>query len=312
LPGKRKRDELGSPVQRVGTRRFGLSTHRRQRPLFAPQQVEEIAAVLDTDPTTHGLSGAGWTLKKLRRWFFDKVKRLPSRSLLHKVLHTAGWSWKKCKKLLGKGRPEDRAAFVKRLRELYDQVCSGEVILVYIDEAHIHRDLDLGYTWGRLGRRVWRVSGCAPLSDRINWYGAFNFSDGRCLIWNEGNCRKEQTAEFLQRVDDWLPKGGRRVVIIWDNAPWHKAGWVQQAAADLGFELVRLPSYSPDLNPIEGLWKWMREEVTQHRYYDTMRGLFLACIEFVNRINADDLEMINRLWPRFDLDPESEKLRVSA
>ena len=240
------------------------------------------------------------------------MRRLASRSLLHKVLRAGGLSWKKCKKLLGQGDPDKRAAFLVRLLELYEAVVRGEVVLIDIDESHFHRDLENGYTWGRIGCRVWRRSCCAPLSDRINWYGAFNFTDGQCLIWNEGNGGKDHTAEFLQRVDEWLPKDGRRVVVIWDNAPWHIAGMVQQAGKDLGFELIGLSTYSPDLNPIEGLWKWMREEVTQLQCYETMRGLFDACKAFIDRINENPLEMINRLWPRFELDPQLEKLRFSS
>jgi transposase len=304
---------LGSPLQRVRSRNSHLQTHRRPRPLFAPETIEEIVTTVETtDPKDHDLPGSGWTLKKLRRWVFAKVRRLASRTLLHKVLRVAGLSWKKCKKLLGKGDAKARAAFVVRLLELYESAVRGEVVLVYVDEAHFHRDLEMGFTWGRIGRRVWRRSCCAPLADRINWYGAFNFTDGQCLIWNEGNCCKEHTAEFLQRIDDWLPKDGRRVVVIWDNAPWHKAALVQQAADDLGFELVRLPTYSPDLNPIEGLWKWMREDVTQLQCYGTLRELFEACKAFVARINETPLEIIGRLWPRFELDPEVEKLRVST
>jgi hypothetical protein len=53
--------------------------------------------------------------------------------------------------------------------------------------------------------------------------------------------------------------------------------------------LVLLPGYSPDLNPIECLWKWMREEVTQNHCYNTMRELFDACKSFIGRINLDPL-----------------------
>ena len=60
------------------------------------------------------------------------------------------------------------------------------------------------------------------------------------------------------------------VVLIWDGAPWHKAKRVQAAASELGFTVVALPSYSPDLNPIEGLWKWMREEVTRNFCHASM------------------------------------------
>ncbi|MCB0127218.1 MAG: transposase [Caldilineaceae bacterium] len=56
---------------------------------------------------------------------------------------------------------------------------------------------------------------------------------------------------------------------IWDGGPCHRAKIVQAAAAELGFTLIALPGYSPDLNPIEGLWKWMREDVTHHHCYST-------------------------------------------
>ena len=45
-----------------------------------------------------------------------------------------------------------------------------------------------------------------------------------------------------------------RLVVIWDNAPCHTAKVVKAKAAELGIELVYLPGYSPDLNPIERLW----------------------------------------------------------
>lgn len=62
----------------------------------------------------------------------------------------------------------------------------------------------------------------------------------------------------------WAGKTDQRVVVIWDGAPWHRAKLLHEKAQSLNIELIQLPGYSPDLNPIEGLWKWMREEVTQH------------------------------------------------
>jgi transposase len=87
---------------------------------------------------------------------------------------------------------------------------------------------------------------------------------------------------------------------------------VQQTARELGITLVALPGYSPDLNPIEGLWKWMREEVTQHHCHPTLTDLFDACKNFIDTINQDPLAILQRFWPRFDLDPKLEKLGFSA
>lgn len=125
-----------------------------------------------TEPISHDLPGHGWTIKKLRQLLGNTWNRVVSKSTLHKMLKAAGLSWKKCKKLLGKRNPEKRQAFLDQFEELYEQVVNKEVVLVYIDESHFHRDLETGYTWGPVGERIWRVSGCPPLSDRINWYGA--------------------------------------------------------------------------------------------------------------------------------------------
>lgn len=208
--------------------------------------------------------------------------------------------------------PVKRAEHMVKFHQWFEQVRQGKIQLVYVDESHFHRDMDLGYSWGPVGKPLWRPSNCPPLSDRINWYGAYNFSDGQCLIWNEGHCNAEHTAAFLERLKAWLPVDGRKIVVIWDGAPWHRAKLAKAKAAELGIELVALPGYSPDLNPIEGLWKWMREEVTQLCCYPTMRALFDACISFINTINQNPLEIVSRLWPRFTLNPEEEKIRFSS
>ena len=266
--------------------------------------------VTQTAPSDHGLPGRGRTTRKVARWLgagFDGC-----RGTVRAALMRAGLSWKKCRKLLGKADPLRRAEYLGRFAGLYREMCRGEVILVYVDESHFHRDLELGYTWAPVGERAWRVSDSPGLSERINWYGAYDFAAGRCLIWAEGRCNAEHTAASLGRVADWLGATDRRVVILWDGAPWHRAGHLKDVASSRGLELVQLPGYSPDLNPIEGLWKWMREEVTQHTCHTTLADLFAAWRSFVEMLNRDPEAIIARLWPKFDLDPEVEKLRFSG
>jgi hypothetical protein len=131
------------------------------------------------------------------------------------------------------------------------------------------------------------------------------------LIWNEGNCNQAHTIQFLPRLAAWLGPLDDPVLLLWDGAPWHKAKAVQEAAAELGFILRPLPGYSPDLNPIEGLWQWLREEVTHHHCYLTLCELFDACKAFIDRINADPDQLLARLWPKFELDLDFEKLLLS-
>jgi len=270
-----------------------------------------VEIVRASEPCDHALPGYGWSLKKVRRWVNQMWQQDVSRNVLRTILKQNDLSWKKCQKLLKKANPAKRQAYIQAFQEQFEQLCRGQIRIIYIDEAHFHRDLDLGYTWAPVGKPAWRASDCPRLADRINWYGAYDFLAGQCLLWNEGACNGEQTIQFLHRLKTWLGDSKIPVVIIWDNAPCHRAQPVQAAAAELGFTLLPLPGYSPDLNPIEGLWKWMREEVTQLHCYPTLRTLFEACKHFIDRINCAPEHILKRLWPKFELDPEFEKLLLS-
>jgi transposase len=232
--------------------------------------------------------------------------------MLRQILKAGGLRWKKCKKLLSKADPAKRKAFVEEFQLLFARMCRDEICIVYVDESHFHQDLDLGYTWAPIGKPIWRQSTSPPLSARINWYGAYDFGQGQAFIWQEGKCNSAHTVQFLQRLTAGLELADRQLVIIWDGASWHRSHTVRTQAQQLGIALRQLPAYSPDLNPIEGLWKWMREEVTQHFCHAALHDLFLDCKAFIHRINLDPDAMISRLWPRFDLDPEYEKLLFST
>ncbi|MCB0026386.1 MAG: IS630 family transposase [Anaerolineales bacterium] len=230
-----------------------------------------------TMPVEHGQTAQHWTVKKMKQWAAEVWQCDVSRSALRTLLKGKRMSWKKCQKVLQKANPEKRAAFISEFKALYERVCRGEVLLLYVDQAHVHRDMDLGYTWASTEMVAWRLSHCPSLQERINWYGAYDFNRGACFIWNEGSCNQVHTGQFLRHLADWVGDVNAEDVIIWDGAPWHRGRLARDTAAELGFTLLPLPGYSPDLNPIEGLWKWLREEVTRNHSYATMRALFDTC-----------------------------------
>jgi transposase len=269
--------------------------------------------VENTAPAAQGLPGHNWTVKKLKQWALQTFGLRAGRTTIRRVLRQAGLTWKKVKKLLGKAKPEKRAAHIQELLKLFARACDGEVILIYVDEVHVHRDLDLGYTWGRKGQRLGRQSDCPKLQGRMNAYGAYDFSNGACLLGQNGWCNGEQTVLFLRAPVAWRAGTKGRLVLIWDNAPCHVAQLVRAEAARLGIDIVNLPGYSPDRNPVERLWDWMREEVTRSCCPASVADLIAACQTFIDRINRDPIALIDRLGPKFELDPEFEaKLLVSS
>src|SRR5262249_56664120 len=86
---------------------------------------------------------------------------------------------------------------------------------------------------------------------------------------------QEAFAAHLRHVGRVYPAARhRRVVLLIDNAPWHAGEPVRAALADnRHLELKRLPSYSPQLNPIERFWKALRRRATHNRLFDTLAEL---------------------------------------
>jgi transposase len=147
----------------------------------------------------------------------------------------------------------------------------------------------------------------------MNAYGASDVTHGECVLGQDGWCDGPRTVEFLQELVRWRAGKTGRLVLIGDNAPCHGATVVTAEASRLGIEVVNLPGYRPDLNPLERRCDGMRAELTRGGCHASVAELIASWRAFIERINRDPLALIDRLWPKFELDPEFEaKLRGST
>jgi transposase len=231
------------------------------------------------------------------------------RETIRAALHRLGLSWKKAKKLLGRADPARREAFIARLRPVLAAAQRDRHQLVYLDEAHIHQDADLGYGWGVRGERFHVASSSPGLAAKTSFYGLYLYNQGQVRLWPYPRANGEHTTDVLRRLRAELPDG--KLVLIWDGAPYHRATAVQAAAADLSIELAPLPGSSPDLMPVEALWRWLREDVTYHYCHPTAEDLTWRVAAFEARINQDPCTIADRLWVKHHLDQSEEKLRFS-
>jgi hypothetical protein len=232
------------------------------------------------------------------------------RETLRTALHRLGLSWKKARKLLGRADPERRAAFLDQLRPVLDGAQRDRHVLVYLDAAHIHQDVDLGYGWGERGKRF-HVASCSPgLAAKVSLYGLYFYNEGQVRLWPYARAHGEHTIDVLHRLRTEFPNGA--LVVIWDGAPYHRSRAVQAAATNLGITPMPLPGYSPDLMPVEPLWRWLREDVTYHHCHATTEDLTRRVAAFEANANQDPYTVADRLWVKDRLDPDEEKLRFSS
>lgn len=256
-----------------------------------------------------GAPATRWTLKRMVAWVQEKFDRVLGRETLRRALARLGFSWKKGKKLLNRADPEQRQAFVERIAGLlHEAATSDDQLLVYIDEAHIHQDADMGYGWSERGHRFWVNSSSPGLKAKVSFYGLYLYNEAQVRIWDYERANGDHTCDVLRRLRREFPD--RRLLVIWDGAAYHRSRAVQAVADSLGIELLRLPAYSPDFMPVEPLWRWLREEVTYNHCHHGLDELRARVASFEQRINQNPYQLADRLWVKDRLHLEEEKLRV--
>jgi transposase len=186
-------------------------------------------------------------------------------------------------------------------------------LLVYVDEAHIHQDAELGYGWAKRGERFLVASSSPGLSARVSFYGLYLYNEGQnegqVRLWPFPRANGEHTIAVLRRLRAAFPD--EALIVLWDGAPYHRAKIVREAATALNITLMPLPAYSPDLMPVEALWHWLREDVTYHHCHASAEDLTRRVADFEVRRNRDPFVIADRLWVKDRLDPDEEKLRFS-
>ena len=87
------------------------------------------------------------------------------------------------------------------------------------------------------------------------------------------------TISFFQKIEAAYPTK-RKIHLFSDNAGYYKNKEVRKYLETSKIELHFLPPYSPNLNPIERLWKWMKERVVYNMYYKEFEDFKLAIFGF--------------------------------
>lgn len=112
-----------------------------------------------------------------------------------------------------------------------------------------------------------------PTRKSVGYFGAIRLCDGKLVCQRETNSFNAQSYwKFMKKLRQISCHTGRRVLVLADNARYHHAKlhaqWREQCSDR--FSQLFLPPYSPDLNPIERVWKLTRRMATHNRYFETI------------------------------------------
>jgi transposase len=218
-------------------------------------------------------SKGNWTTKEARKLIADKFSKTYSDDSIARILRSLGMRYAKPYPSDYR-RPNNAEARLKStvetlLEKLQDIETQENVLVGFLDECSPQSCANTA--------RVWSFGKALIVKDttkyRANTFG-FYAPLGRSLVGFKENSKKESVCSFLEEVKTNNPD--EKILLVLDNFPSHKAQATRDKAEELGISLTYLPPYSPDLSPIEQIWRGVKRGISAAFFRS--RDEFLAII----------------------------------
>src|SRR5579883_2359260 len=197
------------------------------------------------------------------------------------------FSYKKPAIVPGKANREAQLKWIEEYEKLKRGLSIDEAIC-FIDGVHPTHNTKLAYGWIPKGERKEIATNTGR--QRLNISGAVDIVTKRVVAQEDVTLNALTTVELLKRIEEAYP-GKKRIYVFCDNAKYYKNKDVTAHLQSSKIKMRFLPPYSPNLNPIERLWKLMNEKVLHNRYYEKFKTFKEAVMGFLQGLIKPSKEM---------------------
>jgi transposase len=187
------------------------------------------------------------------------------------------------KSIDGRKKNEQREFLEKDLKPRLEEAKEGKRKVLFVDAAHFVIVRLSSLTMGSFLGYLWCITRIfIPSSSgrkRYNVLGALDVMTHELItVCNDTYINALSVCELLQKIRDAI--GVKQMVtVVLDNAAYQRCALVAELAKDLKIELLFLPSYSPNLNLIERLWRWVRSECLNSKYFERFDDMKYTIIQ---------------------------------
>jgi transposase len=237
-----------------------------RRPKLTPRQKKRLVELLEAGPLVVGCETACWDAVLIRVLIWREFGVLYNRQYVCTLLHNLGFSFQKARFVSDHLNAATRLAWLEqKWPTILRAATRRKGLILFEDEASFAQWGSLSYTWARRGRQPE-----VPTSGKRKGYkvfGAIEYFSGRLFYQGiEGRFNSDSYQAFLQMV---LAHTTQHLFLIHDGARYHTSASTQAflAAHRARITAEPLPSYSPDYNPIEYLWKKTKKRATHNQYF---------------------------------------------
>jgi transposase len=172
---------------------------------------------------------------------------------------------------------------------------AGQRTVYFVDASHFVVAAFLGWLWCKARMFVRGASG----RQRYNVLGALNaVSHELVRVTNHTYITAETVCDLLRQI---VALGLKTpITLVMDNARYQHCQLVQNLARELGIELLFLPSYSPNLNLIERLWKFVKKDALNSRHHTNYADFHARIDQCLNELpTKHKAALATLLTPKF-------------
>jgi transposase len=234
---------------------------------------------------------------QIAEWISKKFGVDYCESAVRSILKKLGFVYKKTMSIPGKADVEEQERFLAELEPFLAETGPNEVVF-FMDAVHPQHNTRSDYVWIKQGQNKEIPTNSGRRHVNIN--GAMNAHQPDDVVTVEAEIINAQVTEEL--FEKLLKKHAdkERIYVFGDNARYYNnaalKAWLQQNPK---IQLLHLPTYSPNLNLIERLWKFLRKKVINLRYYPTFDEFRNAIHEFFKNLKQYKDELKTLMRPNF-------------
>ena len=255
-----------------------------------PAQIEQLKQQI--------AQGAFHTAEHVRTWVHDTLGVAYSSTGIKELLHRIGASYHKVSGFFWKADVTKQKQFVQKYRR-HKREAGPKTRRYFVDACHPVWGLDLLYScWLLVGQRFY--VGVGNGRKRLNILGAYcpDDHDYVDLRLTKENITGEQFVKLLEKMRSKHPDTEKFILYL-DNAKYYSKPCVKEwLTAHREFRLVPLPAYSPNLNLIERLWKFLRKKAL-NRWHKTFEAMQAAVAEVLDHLGEYRDELATLMTERF-------------
>lgn len=270
---------------------YGFAPGRPAR--LTKTQKGELYAYIQQGPEACGFSCGCWTTVMIQELIHQKFSVLYNRFYVNELLHNLGLSYQKARFVSDHLDEEARQRWMKaEWPQILERAKQLNAPIFFGDEASFALWGSLSYTWAPVGQQPQiKTTG---LRKGYKVFGSIEFFSGQLIYQGlEERFNSDSYQVFLKHL---LSHFAGPVILIQDGARYHTSKATRQFIEEHQSQLIvyQLPSYSPDYNPIEYLWKKVKTKATHNRYFEEFVKL-VQSVEDALKILATQAEEIKRL-----------------